>query len=498
MRRACLLLALTLLAPTRSPAQIVATRIASGLNFPVFATHAPGDTQRLFVVEVAGAIRVIRNDSLLTRPFLDISSIVKSGGEQGCLGLAFHPDYAQNGYFYVYFIQDDGTSTGLSTILRYTVSSDPDSAVAGSGVPVFQLAQPYANHNGGTILFGSDGYLWLGLGDGGGSGDPADRAQNGLELFGKLLRLDVDGGDAYPADPNNNYAIPADNPFVGNPSFRDEIWALGLRNPYRWSFDRATGDLWIGDVGQDCYEEVDVTPAGSGGGENYGWDVMEGPHCYDDLPPDCSRGPCGSGFVDPIHWIAHPAGLIALTGGYVYRGKIAAIQGEYFFAEYFSADIFSIRWNGTAVTDTTDWTATLAPSNTTIDQIASFGEDANGELYIVDAGGEIFRIEADPAVDVPAIAKPGPLTLGPVHPNPFSGTTRFDVSLTRAADLTVSVYSADGRLVARIHQGETPAGTLPLEWRVREGVGTGVSAGVYFVRAEAEGQVRSARVVLLR
>jgi glucose/arabinose dehydrogenase len=496
-RFAPLLAAAALAAPAAASAQIIATRIATGLTFPVFATSPPGDPTRLFVVEQPGTIKLIKNDTLLARPFLDITSIVNGGGEQGCLGLAFHPDYATNGWFYVYFIQDDGSPNGESCIRRYTVSSDPDSADTGSGVPIFLLGQPFTNHNGGTIAFGDDGYLYLGLGDGGSGGDPSDRAQNGAVLLGKMLRLDVDGGDAFPADVDNNYAIPATNPFVGNPAVRDEIWALGLRNPYRWSFDRLTGDLWIGDVGQDCFEEISVVPGTSTGGENYGWDVMEGPNCYDDLPLNCNRGPCGAGFVDPVHWRAHPAGLIALTGGYVYRGSIEAIQGEYFYAEFYTADIISLRYDGVAVTDTTDWTATLDPPTANINQISGFGEDANGELYIVDAGGEIFRIEIDPnGAGEPEVAKPSSFSLGPLHPNPFTAATRFEVRLDRATDLAVSVFSADGRLVTRLHGGPTPAGVLPLEWRPRSEAG--VPAGVYFVRAEAAGRVESGRVVLLR
>jgi glucose/arabinose dehydrogenase len=495
-RFAPLLAAAALLAPGAASAQIVANRIASGLTFPVYATSPPGDSSRLFVVEQPGTIRLIKNDTLLAQPFLNITSIVNGGGEQGCLGLAFHPDYASNGWFFVYFIQDDGSSQGLSSIRRYTVSGNPDVADSTSGVQIFLLDQPFTNHNGGTIKFGADGYLYVGLGDGGSAGDPSDRAQNGMSLFGKMLRLDVDGADGNP-DPNNNYAIPSGNPFAGDPNVLDEIWALGLRNPYRWSFDRQTGDLWIGDVGQDCYEEISFTPGTSTGGENYGWDVMEGPDCYDDLPPNCNRGPCGAGFVDPVHWLQHPAGLIALTGGYVYRGSIEAIQGEYFFGEFYTADIISLRHDGVAVVDTTDWTAVLDPPTTNIDQITSFAEDADGELYILDAGGEVFRIEIDPTgADGPDIAKPSSFSLGPAHPNPFSGSTRFEVRLDRAADLTVSVYTADGRLVRRLHGGRMPAGTWPMEWRA--GGDAGVPAGVYFVKAEAGGRVESARVVLLR
>jgi glucose/arabinose dehydrogenase len=491
------LIAGAVVTPGPASGQIVANRIASGLNFPVFAASPPGDASRLLVVEQAGVIRLIKNDTLQATPFLDISSIVEPGGEQGCLGLAFHPDYASNGWFFVYFIQENGTQEGASSIRRYTVSGNPDLADSTSGQQIFWLDQPFTNHNGGTILFGPDDYLYLGLGDGGLGGDPQDRAQDGMSLFGKMLRLDVDGGDDYPGDSLNNYAVPGSNPFTTDPNVLDEIWALGLRNPYRFSFDRQTGDLWIGDVGQDCYEEISYTPGTSTGGENYGWDVMEGPNCYDDLPQNCNRGACGSGFVDPVHWLSHPLGGIAVTGGVVYRGSIAAIQGEYFFGEFYSADILSLRHNGTAVTDTTDWTAVLDPPTTNINQITAFAEDAEGEMYIVDAGGEIFRVEIDPTGSgEPEIAMPSSFSLGPVRPNPFSGVTRFDVRLDRAADLDVSVFTADGRRVARIHSGPTSAGVLPLEWHPE--AEAAVPAGVYFVRAESGGRVESARVVVLR
>ncbi|HMB68079.1 MAG TPA: PQQ-dependent sugar dehydrogenase [bacterium] len=486
-----------LLAPGSASGQIVANRIASGLSFPVFATSPPGDASRLFVVEQAGVIRLIKNDTLLAAPFLDISDIVEPGGEQGCLGLAFHPNYASNGWFFVYFIQENGTQEGASSIRRYSVSGSPDLADSTSGQQIFWLDQPYTNHNGGTITFASDGYLYLGLGDGGLGGDPQDRAQNGMSLFGKMLRLDVDGGDDYPGDSLNNYAVPGDNPYTMDANVLDEIWAFGLRNPYRFSFDRQTGDLWIGDVGQDCYEEIHFAPGSSTGMENYGWDVMEGPNCYDDLPINCNRGPCGTGLVDPVHWLSHPLGGIAITGGIVYRGSIAAIQGEYFFGEFYSADIFSLRHDGTAVTDTTDWTAILDPPMANINQITAFAEDADGEMYIVDAGGEIFRVEIDPTgTGEPEIAKPSSFSLSPVRPNPFSGTTRFDVRLDRATDLDVSVFTADGRRVARLHSGPTSAGVLPLEWRPRGDAA--VPAGVYFVRAEADGRVESEQVVVLR
>jgi len=491
-----------LLASPPAFAQAVAERVAAGLTSPVFATSPPGDLQRLFILEQPGRIRILKAGTLLTQPFLDIQGLVNNGGnEQGLLGLAFHPQYATNGYFYVYYTA--GSGAGNVVIERYSVTSNPDSANAGSALRILSIAEPFTNHNGGHIEFGPDGYLYAGPGDGGSGGDPADRAQNGMVLLGKMLRIDVNGDD-FPADPNRNYAIPPSNPFAGNPSFLDEIWAWGMRNPYRFSFDRLTGDLWIGDVGQNCWEEIDFQPASSAGGENYGWDTMEGLHCFNESNfNDCNNGPCNTGFVDPILEYSHGGSPFrcSLTGGVVYRGSaIPAIQGAYFYADYCSNQIWSLRYAGGTVTDLTDWTATLDPPTTNINSIVAFGQDGAGEMYIVDRGGEVFKVLPDPAsaVGEPEVAKPSTLELGAARPNPFTGATTFDVRLDRPANLRVSVYTAAGRLVRRLHDGPVPAGALSLEWRGKEAGDGAVPSGVYFLRAEAGGRVATKRVTLLR
>jgi hypothetical protein len=487
-----------LLATAPAPAQITSQRIASGLNNPVYLTTPPGDASRLFVLERPGLIRIIADGTLLPTPFLDIQSIVLSVfNEQGLLGLAFHPNYAGNGQFFVYFTE--GTGAGRSVIFRYNVSANPDIADATSGFRVFTLTQPFVNHNGGQIAFGTDGYLYLGLGDGGSAGDPADRAQNGMNLLGKMLRLDIDGPDAYPADTNNNYAIPPTNPFVGNPGVLDEIWALGLRNPYRWSFDRLTQDLWIADVGQNCWEEINLTPASSTGGENYGWDVMEGLHCFNEANHfDCTQSSCGSGLVDPVLEYGHgPA--CSVTGGYVYRGsQIPAVQGLYFFADYCSNEILSVAFEGGTMVDSTNWTTALDPPNATINSISGFGEDANGELYIVDLGGEIFKIIRHPASGAIEPGQPGEFGLGPARPNPFTGSTRLDLQLDRDGQVDVGVYDVSGRLVRRLHEGFARAGVLALSWTVDPARNTTVPAGIYFVRAVSGGRTETKPVVLLR
>jgi glucose/arabinose dehydrogenase len=491
-----LLAGLVPLAPSR--AQITSVRVASGLNNPVYLTTPPDDASRLFVLERPGLIRIIDDGSLLPTPFLDITAIVLDAfNEQGLLGLAFDPDYANNGQFFVYFTE--GSGAGRSTIFRYNVSANPDLADPNSSFRVITVVQPFVNHNGGQIAFGTDGYLYLGLGDGGSAGDPADRAQNGAVLLGKMLRLDVSGADAFPADSLNNYAIPPTNPFVTDPQVRDEIWALGLRNPYRWSFDRQTDDLWIADVGQNCWEEINFTPASSTGGENYGWDVMEGLHCFNEANHfDCVQGPCGTGLVDPVVEYGHGPEC-SVTGGYVYRGsQIPAIQGLYFFADYCSDQVHSVAFEGATMVDSTNWTAALDPPNAAINSVSGFGEDADGELYIVDLGGEVFKIIRHPASDALETGRPGKFGLGPARPNPFTRSTRLDLQLDRDGDVAVGVYDVTGRLVRRLHAGFARSGMLPLSWTVEPLRRGGIPAGIYFVRAESAGRSETKSVVLVR
>jgi hypothetical protein len=360
-------------------------RIASGFTQPTYLTAPPNDPTRLFVVEQAGRIRLIKNGIVLATPFLDITTSVLSGGERGLLGLAFHPGYATNRRFYVYYTRRPDGAIVVSRYLRSL--NNPDRASAETAQTVIVIPHPtFSNHNGGCLQFGPDGFLYFGTGDGGGSGDPNCNAQDGSSLLGKLLRIDVDSG--------NPYAVPPSNPFVGVAGFQPEIWAVGLRNPWRFSFDRLTGDLYLGDVGQDTQEEIDFTPAGTGGGENYGWKIMEGTTCFSSA--SCTNPlPCNSPlFTDPI-WTYNHAGTnnCSVTGGYVYRGsRIPGLGGTYFFADFCSSQIWSFRVVGGAVTSFTNRTAELDPPNATINSISSFGQDSTGELYIVDQGGEIFRI----------------------------------------------------------------------------------------------------------
>ncbi|HEX7678513.1 MAG TPA: PQQ-dependent sugar dehydrogenase [Thermoanaerobaculia bacterium] len=361
-------LILLLLVTTASAQDIALLPIASGLSQPVALTHA-GDT-RLFITQQVGMIQIYDALGLRATPFLDIRSFVLSGGERGLLSVAFHPRYRDNGFFFVYYTN----RLGDNSVARYQVSAnDPDRADPASGTILLTIPHPdFANHNGGQLQFGPDGYLYIGTGDGGSGGDPNNHAQDLTQLLGKLLRVDVDHGLPY--------TIPASNPFFGSSSARNEIWAYGLRNPWRFSFDRSTGDLWIGDVGQNTYEEVDLQPATSIGGENYGWRKMEGFHCYN--PSTNCTDPS---FTMPILEYSHAQGACSITGGYRYRGtQIPSLKGAYLYGDYCTGTIWTAtQTNGVWISKTL-FTTTIS--------ISSFGEDVSGELYVMDvAKGIVYK-----------------------------------------------------------------------------------------------------------
>jgi glucose/arabinose dehydrogenase len=345
-------------------------KVVDGFQRPLFVTNAGDD--RLFIVEQGGRISIFQDGKLLDEPFLDVSSLVsRSGNEQGLLGLAFHPKYAQNGEFFINYTDVKGDTM----VARYHVSKDnPNVAAPNSAKPVIQIDQPYSNHNGGDVVFGPDGYLYIGMGDGGSAGDPQGNGQNPKALLGKILRLDVDNGDPY--------AAPKDNPYVANSALAPEVWAMGLRNPWRFSFDRQTGDLFIADVGQNQWEEVDFQPADSKGGENYGWNIMEGTHNY-------SGAAVPEGLMMPFAEYSHSEGGCSITGGYVYRGKaLPDLNGVYLFADYCSGKIWSSYRD-----DAGQWQTSLFMQTNYV--ISSFGEDAAGELYLLDHGnGAVYRLEA--------------------------------------------------------------------------------------------------------
>jgi glucose/arabinose dehydrogenase len=347
-------------------AKIALKSIAEGLKQPVYVTHAGDDSGRLFVVEKAGRIVLLRDGVPASAPFLDISDRVGSiGSEQGLLSVAFHPQFSQNGRLFV----DYTDSNGDTVISRFQASGD--SADPASEAVLLTIDQPYANHNGGLVLFGPDGDLYIGMGDGGSGGDPQGNGQNRETLLGKLLRLNVDG---------DTYTIPPDNPWPNGGEAKPEIWAYGLRNPWRFSFDRATGDMYIADVGQGEYEEINVQRSGSGG-QNYGWNITEGNHCFRSSSCDSNDT------VAPIAEYDHSQGC-SITGGYIYRGAaFPSLQGLYFYGDYCSGRIW-------ALSETAPGSWQERELLKTDLSISSFGEDQAGEVYLTDLGGTLYQIVA--------------------------------------------------------------------------------------------------------
>jgi glucose/arabinose dehydrogenase len=520
-----LILVPAVIRPTSASAALTTQRVASGLNLPIYATAPPGD-DRLFIVEQCGVIKILDSGVVLPTPFLNINALIPDitgQDELGLLGLAFHPQYAVNGYFYVHY----NNLASDTVIKRYRVSADPNVANPADTMTVLVVDQPYNNHKGAHIAFGpNDCYLYIGMGDGGGAGDPDETGQSDNTLLGKMLRIDVDGGIPY--------AIPPDNPHVGPGPPLDEIWAKGFRNPYRWSFDRLTGDLYIGDVGQNCYEEINFQPASSPGGENYGWDIMEAKHCFNEVNhSDCVFQGCTPTGVLPIHEYTHGGNLFrcSVTGGYVYRGgAIPDLPGTYFFADFCSDQIWSFRYVGGQVTEFTDRTAELTPGMGSIADVGAFGEDGFGELYIVKRGmpamnpctsgggtsGEVYKILST----APLASRPEPVAafggcsvggvngdtgaprigfaLLPANPNPFSYSTGFGVELQRPGRLTIQIFDTGGRLARSLASASHPAGSYLFSWNGVNDRGVASPSGVYFLRAEVNGQAITQRLIRVR
>ncbi len=414
--------------PGASAQTLTTTRVAFGLSRPLFVTHAPRDFTRAFIVEsrngTTGRVRILQlpGNTLLATPFLSVPGVANSDSEQGLLGLAFHPNYASNGYVYVNYTRPGGSfGNGQTVVERYTRSvGDPNVADPASGQILLVLDKPQTNHNGGWMSFGPDGYLYIATGDGGNGGDTGTghtaaigNAQDMSKLLGKILRIDVNGADAFPGDANRNYAIPSNNPFVSVAGAMPEIWAFGVRNPWRNSFDRATGDLYIADVGQDQWEEINferaTTPGALPGqsnyygGRNYGWRCYEGNSTY-----NTSNCPAAGTMTSPFLVYGHSSMVpptnatgCAITGGVVYRGcAIPSLNGTYFFSDSCSSKIFSLSPNGSGgYTNFVDRTTELdPPGSQSITSIASFGEDAFGEVYICELTGEVFKIVPTAAI----------------------------------------------------------------------------------------------------
>ncbi|NUM55351.1 MAG: PQQ-dependent sugar dehydrogenase [Candidatus Hydrogenedentes bacterium] len=385
-RVALISLILTISFPALAAKIIAAELVASGFKQPTYVCSDPNDSSRLFVLErSSGKIKLVKNGVVLSKPFLNLGDKVSSDrdGEQGLFGMAFPPNFgAGSSYFYVCY----SDIFGASVLEAYKVGSNPDVAKKSSGTVLLETQSTENIHFAGMLAFGPDDYLYMGRGDGGPAEDPFGHAQDKNTLLGKLLRIQV--------NKDKPYKVPATNPFIGQANMKPEIWACGLRNPWRFSFDRLTGDIYIGDVGQNWLEEINFQPASSAGGENYGWNTAEGLECLG------GGGTCGTnaGFTPPIHQYFHTDGN-AVIGGYVYRGSaIPEIQGRYFFADHGFTTIWSFVNNGGAVSDLKDHTNELEPDGTnTINSISSFGEDADGELYIVDIfDGELYKIVPRP------------------------------------------------------------------------------------------------------
>jgi glucose/arabinose dehydrogenase len=491
-RRNLLLAAAALtIAGAASPAHagLSSTRVASGLSRPVYVAAPDGD-DRLFIVEQRGIIKVLENGAVLAVPFLDIDALVpdiSGNDERGLLGMAFHPGYAANGRFYLDYVN----LAGNTVIASYAVSANPNVADPASAAILLTIDQPFQNHKGGTIQFGPlDGYLYIGMGDGGSGGDPGNRAQSDDVLLGKMLRIDVDGIPPY--------AIPSTNPFAGPGLPLDEIWAKGVRNPYRWSFDRLTGDLWIADVGQSSWEEIDFEPAGSAGGRNYGWRLMEGTHCYQPAT-GCNDG----SLILPIYEYSHDAGRCSVTGGCVYRGsQIPSLAGTYLFADFCSDQIWSFRYDGTSLTDFAERTGELAPGGgLAITDIAAIAEDGHGEVYIVDRGtgsdGEIYKIGLAAAGLPQGAVCPDP-RLSSALPNPFVGETSLRITLPQAGPVEIAIADAAGRIVRDLAHDTQPAGEHLFRWDGRDDAGRSVPSGVYFARCSVGGDRSTQRLLRIR
>ncbi len=358
--------------PPPASLQVVLIAAGSGFAQPVQVTHAGDGSGRTFVVERAGTIRTLDNPA--APPFLDIRDrVLSSGGEQGLLSVAFPSGFAQTGRFYANYTR---TPDGATVVSRFFVPSGSAVADSASETVLLTVLQPFPNHNGGQLAFGPDGYLYVATGDGGSGGDPQNNGQNKDTLLGKILRIDVESGQA-------PYTVPPDNPFLSDNTARGEIWALGLRNPWRFSFDRATGDLYNGDVGQGLYEEIDFQAFGSAGGENYGWNVMEGAHCY--IDPSCSD----AGLILPVAEYVHGEGNCSVTGGMVYRGEdFPALQGTYLYGDFCSGRIWGLKRSGAV------WENSLLAD--TPHQISAFGEDEAANLFIAAYGtGTVYRVTAE-------------------------------------------------------------------------------------------------------
>lgn len=445
---------------------------------PLYVTHSNDGTNRVFVVEKNGIIKVLPNDSTTSdvRVFLNVTNKIITGSERGLLGLAFHPNYASNGYFFVNYTR---SGDGATVVSRFTRSStDPNKADSLSEFIFLTITQPFSNHNGGIVFFGLDGYLHIGMGDGGSGGDPGNRAQNLNELLGKVLRINVDS-----ASGGNNYSIPPTNPFAAGGG-RPEIFTIGMRNPWRISVDPVTGIIWCGDVGQDAWEEVDILEVG----KNYGWRCYEGNHAF-------NTSGCGpiTDYTFPVKEYANAGSDISITGGFVYRGqRRPELTGRYIYADYGSRKTYKLKIESGVVTE--DSLIMTGPSS-----IYSFGIDQQNELYVCCANNIVYRFNRSDLVGVGnnTAQIPSGFSLEQNYPNPFNPSTSIKYSVPEISKVKLSIYDVSGKEVNTIVNTVQLPGEYSILWRGKDARGNNVSSGVYFYNLTAGNNFTETKRMLL-
>jgi glucose/arabinose dehydrogenase len=437
---------------------------------PIFVTYSNDGTNRVFVVQRFGLIKVLPNDSTTSdsRVFLDVTNLNNASTyiERGLLGLAFHPDYANNGYFYIYYTR---VGDGANVLERFSRSAtDPNKADSLSGQILWAVSDPYQNHNGGILFFGMDGYLYVGMGDGGSANDPGNRAQNPNEMLGKVHRIDVNTTSG-----GNNYGIPPTNPYASGGG-RPEIFTLGMRNPWRVSQDPVTGLLYCGDVGQDAWEEVDILQVGN----NYGWRCYEGNHATVNV------GGCTepmSFYTFPIKEYANAGSECSITGGYVYRGiRRPELTGRYVYADYCSGKIWKFKYENNTVTE--DSLLMTAPSS-----VYSFGTDQNNELYVCCANNIVYRFNKSDAVGINnnVSGTPSEFKLEQNYPNPFNPETNINYFVPKLSNVKLTIYDALGKEINTLVNTTQLAGSYQVKWNGRDSYGNNIPSGAYFYKFDA-------------
>lgn len=450
------------------PFQLVNAFPNLSFSRPVFVTHSNDGTNRVYVVERYGLIKIFQNDSnaATSKIFLDVTNLNNGSTytERGLLGLAFHPNYASNGYFYIYYTR---VGDGANVLARFSRSTtDPDKADSLSQQILWAYPDPYVNHNGGMLTFGLDGYLYIGMGDGGSGGDPGNRAQNTNEMLGKIHRINVDSTSG-----GNNYSIPATNPFAVSGG-RPEIYAYGLRNPWRFSQDAVTGLIYCGDVGQDAWEEVDIIEVG----KNYGWRCYEGNHTY-------NTSGCGpmTDYTFPIKEYANAGSECSITGGYVYRGlRRPELTGRYIYADYCSAKIWKLKYEAGVVTE--DALVLTAPSS-----VFSFGTDQQNELYVCCSNNLIYRFNKSDAVGIGdnSTGVADKFELEQNYPNPFNPETNINYYLPQMSKVRLTIYDALGKEINTLVNTNQLAGKYQIRWNGKDAMGNNIASGAYFYRLTA-------------